>query len=89
MFKRLSKNLALQADLALFYIHLPKGLGEVGERWDRSSYIQAVGFAILVAGTLVYGKGDEEEEAKQVSLSSLALTPILWIIQLQRLSLTK
>ena len=56
-----------QADLALFYVPLPKGLGQIGEKWDKSSYIQAVGFVILVAGTLIYGRGDEQEEKQQVS----------------------
>jgi len=55
-------------DLAIFYIiPLPKSLGEIGEKWDNSSYLQAVGFAILVAGTLVYARGDQEEEKKQAS----------------------
>ena len=58
---------SLQADLALFYIPLPKGLGEIGERWERSSYLQALGFLILVAGTLVYGRGDEELDKQEVS----------------------
>lgn len=56
-------------DLAIFYIiPLPKSLGEIGEKWDRSSYLQAVGFAVLVAGTLVYARGDQEEEQRQASV---------------------
>lgn len=45
-------------DLGLFYI--PLGLGQLGEAWTRYSLVQAAGFVVLVAGTLVYGKGDEE-----------------------------
>lgn len=40
--------------LALFYAHT--GLGE---RWNVFSPLQAAGFAVLVVGTVVYGKGDE------------------------------
>lgn len=40
--------------LALFYI----GSG-LGERWNAFSPIQALGFAVLVVGTVVYGQGDE------------------------------
>jgi drug/metabolite transporter (DMT)-like permease len=50
------------ADLLLFYIHLPEGLGKLGEPWNKSSYIQLAGFAVLVAGTVVYGRGEEEAE---------------------------
>ena len=57
----------MQADLGLFYVPLPKGLGEIGERWERSSYLQALGFLILVLGTLVYGRGDEELDKQEVS----------------------
>lgn len=56
----------MQADLALFYVPLPKGLGEIGERWEKSSYLQALGFLILVLGTLVYGRGDEELDKQEV-----------------------
>ncbi|KAK9843952.1 hypothetical protein WJX81_000335 [Elliptochloris bilobata] len=48
-------------DLLLFYT--PLGLnGKLGEAWDRSSYVQAAGFAVLVTGTLVYARGDQKEE---------------------------
>lgn len=40
--------------LVLFYV----GSG-VGERWTAYSTIQAAGFAVLVLGTVVYGRGDE------------------------------
>lgn len=55
-----------QADLALFYIPLPKGMGKIGEEWNSSSYLQALGFLVLVIGTVVYGKGDEELEKRKV-----------------------
>lgn len=47
-------------DLALFY----GGFG-LGESWTAYSLLQAAGFVVLVAGTLVYNKGDEEEYSKQ------------------------
>lgn len=52
-------------DLGIFYLPIPKSLGEVGEKWDNSSYLQAAGFAILVAGTVIYSKADQEEEHRQ------------------------
>lgn len=72
----------VQADLALFYIPLPKGLGEIGEKWDKSSYIQALGFVILVIGTLIYGRGDEEEEKKQVCLQHSPQSYLIYLISL-------
>ena len=48
-------------DLVLFYT--PLGLGKLGESWSNSSWIQAGGFCVLVAGTVIYGKGDEEQES--------------------------
>lgn len=47
-------------DLVLFYAHT--GLGE---EWNRYSLVQAAGFAVMVTGTLVYSRG-EEEEARRV-----------------------
>ncbi|CAL5221472.1 g3669 [Coccomyxa viridis] len=54
-------------DLLLYYTHT--GLGE---KWDNSSYlqachshspsVQAAGFLVLVAGTLVYAQGDRKQE---------------------------
>ena len=44
-------------DLILFYT--PLGMGKLGESWSVFSWIQAAGFIVLVAGTVVYGKGDE------------------------------
>lgn len=44
-------------DLILFYT--PLGMGRLGESWSVFSWIQAAGFVVLVAGTVVYGKGDE------------------------------
>ncbi|KIZ00286.1 hypothetical protein MNEG_7674 [Monoraphidium neglectum] len=43
--------------LLLFYT--PLGMGRLGEKWTAWSPLQALGFVVLVAGTLVYGKGDE------------------------------
>lgn len=40
--------------LLLFYL----GTG-LGEKWTQYSSIQAAGFAVLVLGTVVYGRGDE------------------------------
>lgn len=48
-------------DLGLFYA----GTG-LGESWSVYSWVQAAGFVVLVCGTLVYSKGDEEEYAKEV-----------------------
>jgi drug/metabolite transporter (DMT)-like permease len=52
-------------DLLLFYT--PLGFGKLGESWSRFSLIQAVGFCILVCGTLIYGRGDEVEEKEIVA----------------------
>lgn len=42
-------------DLALFYFYSP----ELGESWSpRWSWLQAIGFGVLVASALVYGKGN-------------------------------
>lgn len=63
-------------DLALFYTN-GFGLGPVGEAWTEHSWIQAVGFVILVIGTLVYRKGDEEgaREELQAALEEQPPTP--------------
>lgn len=45
--------------LLLFYT--PLGGGRLGESWNRYSWIQALGFVVLVSGTMVYGKGDDKE----------------------------
>lgn len=44
-------------DLMLFYT--PLGLGKLGESWNVYSWVQMAGFCVLVAGTVIYGKGDE------------------------------
>lgn len=49
-------------DLMLFY----GGFG-LGESWSVYSWLQAAGFVVLVCGTLVYNKGNEEEYNKEVS----------------------
>ncbi|CAL8468753.1 g8293 [Coccomyxa elongata] len=48
-------------DLLLFYTLD----GRLGEGWDRSSYLQAAGFAVLVVGTLIYSRGDQLEEREE------------------------
>lgn len=52
-------------DLLLFYT--PLGLGKLGESWSMYSWIQAAGFVVLVVGTIVYGRGDETEVAKEIA----------------------
>lgn len=49
-------------DLMLFY----GGFG-LGESWSVYSWLQAAGFVVLVTGTLVYNKGNEEEYNKEIS----------------------
>merc|ERR1712032_1692319 len=44
-------------DLFLFYMHV----GGLGEEWTKYSIIQAGGFAVLVAATLTYSRGDTKE----------------------------
>lgn len=46
--------------LLLFYT--PLGFGQLGERWTVFSFMQAAGFVVLVGGTMIYGRGDENEE---------------------------
>jgi drug/metabolite transporter (DMT)-like permease len=52
-------------DLLLFYT--PLGMGKLGESWSMYSWVQAAGFVVLVIGTIVYGKGDEDEVAKEIA----------------------
>lgn len=47
-------------DLLLFYGNVA-GEAKLGESWSSWSWMQLGGFAVLVAGTLVYGQGDEAE----------------------------
>lgn len=47
-------------DLLLFYGNVA-GEAKLGESWSSWSWMQLGGFAMLVAGTLVYGRGDEAE----------------------------
>ena len=51
-------------DLALFYGGV--GGGDLGESWTAWSVMQAAGFAVMVAGTLVYGRGDDAAAAAAV-----------------------
>ncbi|GAQ82300.1 hypothetical protein KFL_001070060 [Klebsormidium nitens] len=46
-------------DLFLFYG--PLGLKGLGESWGATSWIQAGGFVVLVSGTLIYSRGDDED----------------------------
>ncbi|KAL6759741.1 hypothetical protein V8C86DRAFT_2568243 [Haematococcus lacustris] len=46
--------------LGLVLYYTPLGMGKLGEQWNQYSYLQAFGFAVLVSGTLVYSRGDEE-----------------------------
>ena len=39
------------------------GGGKLGESWGPWSWVQAAGFVVLVAGTLLYGQGDEMDRA--------------------------
>ncbi|GAB4821846.1 hypothetical protein N2152v2_008892 [Parachlorella kessleri] len=50
-------------DLLLFYA-APMGKGKLGEPWTAYSWLQAGGFLVLVLGTLLYGRGEEVQEAE-------------------------
>eukprot|EP00884_Botryococcus_braunii_P006356 jgi/Botrbrau1/15721/Bobra.4_1s0090.1 len=52
-------------DLLLFYT--PLGMGKLGESWTPYSVIQALGFVVLVSGTLIYGRGDDEETKRDAA----------------------
>eukprot|EP00201_Polytomella_parva_P001449 CAMPEP_0175086198 /NCGR_PEP_ID=MMETSP0052_2-20121109/29103_1 /TAXON_ID=51329 ORGANISM="Polytomella parva, Strain SAG 63-3" /NCGR_SAMPLE_ID=MMETSP0052_2 /ASSEMBLY_ACC=CAM_ASM_000194 /LENGTH=458 /DNA_ID=CAMNT_0016358329 /DNA_START=4301 /DNA_END=5677 /DNA_ORIENTATION=- len=51
-------------DLILFYT--PLGMGMLGEKWTKYSFVQAAGFVVLVTGTLVYREGDRRAEKEEV-----------------------
>lgn len=52
-------------DLMLYYnVHI-KGTTSIGEPWTSHSWLQAVGFAVLVFGTSLYAAG-EERHAKEL-----------------------
>ncbi|KAK9811225.1 hypothetical protein WJX72_000252 [[Myrmecia] bisecta] len=55
------------AALAIYYV-LRKP--DLGEPWTKYSYLQAVGFATLVAGTLVYSRADEKLEKEEEAAES-------------------
>lgn len=57
-------------DLILYYT--PLGMGRLGEKWDKYSYLQAAGFVVLFAGTVIYGRGEDKEleDSKQQLQSS-------------------
>jgi drug/metabolite transporter (DMT)-like permease len=52
--------------LALYY---SSGTGKIGEQWTKYSWFQAIGFAILAVGTIVYGRGDDLEATRQTTAS--------------------
>ncbi|KDD75453.1 hypothetical protein H632_c677p0, partial [Helicosporidium sp. ATCC 50920] len=51
--------------LVLYYT--PLGMGFLGESWNKYSWVQAVGFVVLVSGTIIYGKGDDAELAEDIA----------------------
>ena len=53
-------------DLLLFYAGPSGGGGgaHIGEPWGPFGWLEAVGFGVLVAGTLVYAHGDQRQEAQ-------------------------
>lgn len=58
--------------VGLLLYYTPLGGGRLGESWNKYSWIQALGFVVLVTGTVVYGKGDEEAEAAEAEAEGLA-----------------
>lgn len=57
-------------DLLLFYGGVAGG--KLGESWSAWSWLQAGGFVVLVAGTLIYGRGDEEEAVEAATVAAAA-----------------
>lgn len=63
--------------VGLIMFYTPLGGGRLGESWNRYSWIQAIGFVVLVSGTVVYGRGDDaqvEEEGLEEA-EGLVSTP--------------
>lgn len=60
-------------DLALFYGGA--GGGTLGESWSKWSFVQAAGFGVMVAGTLVYGAGDDADAAAALAAGGGELPP--------------
>lgn len=58
-------------DLMLFYGNVA-GEAKLGESWSSWSWMQLGGFAVLVAGTLVYGRGDEAEAVAAAAAAAAA-----------------
>jgi hypothetical protein len=67
----------LQGGLGLFYS--PIGHHQLGEPWASYSWVQAGGFAILVAGALVYDKGSRKQTA-DAERSGTPLKPSKWAV---------
>lgn len=63
-----------QVDLFLFYG--PLGLKGLGESWGATSWIQAGGFVVLVSGTLIYSRGDDEEMRAHPPEEAPAAVPV-------------
>lgn len=58
--------------LGLVLYYTPLGMGRLGESWTAWSPLQAAGFAALVAGTLVYGRGDDEAARQELAAAVAA-----------------
>lgn len=71
-------------NLVLYYNVSIKGEGRVGEPWTSRSWLQAVGFAVLVGGTAVYAKG-EEMHAQEVHERLAARARAEWVVVRARL----
>lgn len=52
--------------LGLLLFYTPLGMGRLGESWTAWSFLQAAGFVVLVTGTMVYGRGDEEGSKQEL-----------------------
>ncbi|EFN54159.1 hypothetical protein CHLNCDRAFT_58246 [Chlorella variabilis] len=50
--------------MGVYNVAGPHQGAQLGEPWTAHSWLQAVGFAILVVGTLVYGHGEEVHERR-------------------------
>ena len=62
--------LAWGVGLVLYYSNVTLYGSPIGEQWTNYSYLQALGFAVLVSGTLIYAKGDERSAAKEAGMEA-------------------